>query len=170
MSIGQAWGWFANSYSLGSDMTFWGWSDSYKKKMTLALKQPSSHHCHGKAGVQTMSTGTSDSRRCLRPWAPSSCRYSYPSLKTAPPLPIVLTFHVKPSVYQNALTSIKQPHSHGHTWAGGSQHWQGLSGVGLSSESLHKLFLALQKAEVPRKGSIEDKVHPWEVMEGEQVP
>lgn len=36
-----------------------------------------------------------------------------------------------------------------HTWAGGSQHGQGLLGVGLSSEPLHELPLALKEAEVP---------------------
>lgn len=64
------------------------------------------------------------------------------------------------SCIHGILTSTEQPRSRGHTWAGGSQHGQGLSGVGLFSESLHKLFLALQKAEVPCEGSIEDEVHP----------
>lgn len=72
--------------------------------------------------------------------------------------------------HHEVLTSIKQLCSHGHTWAGGSQHRQGLSGVGLLSEALHKLFLAFQKAEVPCEGSIEDKVDPWKVMEGVLAP
>lgn len=47
-----------------------------------------------------------------------------------------------------------------HTWAGGRKHRQGLPGVGLSSESLHKLSLALEETEVPREGGIEHVVHP----------
>ena len=47
------------------------------------------------------------------------------------------------------------------TWAGGCEHGQGLRGVTLSSEPLHKFSLALKEAEVPREGGIEHVVHPW---------
>lgn len=45
-------------------------------------------------------------------------------------------------------------------WAGGSQHGQGLFGVGLCPESPHELSLALQETEVPREGGIEHIVRP----------
>lgn len=49
-----------------------------------------------------------------------------------------------------------------HTWAGGSQHGQGLLRVGLSSEPPHKLPLALEEAEVPREGGVKHVVCAYE--------
>lgn len=70
---------------------------------------------------------------------------------------------ILPEACAAPLPSIPVPRiqQRGHTWAGGREHRQGLRGVGLSSEPLHKFSLALKETEVPREGGIEHVVHPW---------